>query len=175
MWAWEPTARRWTTWVDAESFSGNKTDPADLRRLWLWSPWPPPLEDDSDDLPPMPRVSTISSKSSSDRCFLPLKRLLMKNSFEGRFDLVSLCPCPSSMQYPWTRCRIMLAQAFSKSCWSRTFSSSAWFFSSSSWLCPSSSWLCPSSSWLCPFSSPSFISSKMLSAEKHWWKKREHN
>ena len=64
----------------------------------------------------MPMLSAISSKSSSDRRSFSWKRSLMKNSFEGSFGSVSLCPCPSSIQYPFTRCRIMLAQAFSKSC-----------------------------------------------------------
>ena len=110
----------------------------------------------------MPRIFKISSKSSSDRCFLSLKRSLIKNSLEGREDSVSLCPCPSSIQNPCTRCSTMLAQACSNSSWLRAFSSSLWS-------CPSS-WPCPSSSSWCSSSS----SSKMLSAEKHYKNIKEY-
>ena len=150
-WPWSSTARRWTTWDAADSCCGNNT-PADLRRLWLW-PWSwPPLDDDADDSGffAMPRLSVIFFKSSSDRWVFPLKISLMKNSFDGSFDPVSLWPCPSSIQYPCTRWRTMLAQAFSKACWSR-------LFSSSSWCSPACS----------PWCSSSLISLMMLSAEKH--------
>ena len=147
-WSWGSAARRWRAWDAAEA------DPADLRRLWLWSSWPPLNDETSEVLEglPMLRLSAISSKSSSDRWLFPLKRLLMKNSCEGSSDSDSLCPWPSWIQYPCTRCRMMLAQAFSKLCWSR-------IFSPSSWCSPP----CSSSSW----SSSSSISLMMLSAEKH--------
>ena len=150
-WPWESAARRWTTWEATDPCCGSRTDPADLRRLCLWPSWPP-LADEVDGLEglPMPILSAISSKSSSDRRSFSWKRSLMKNSFEGSFGSVSLCLCPSSIQYPCTRCRIMLAQAFSKSCWLRTFSSSSWCSS------PCSSWCSPSSNSL-----------MILSAEKH--------
>ena len=158
-WAWScgSTARRWTLCDSAKFFCGKTADTsADLRRLWS-CPWSwLSLEDeavDSEDFFPIPRLSAMLSKTSSVRYFLPLKSSLMKDSFDGRLGLVSLCPWPSSIQYPLTKCRIMLAQAFSKSCWSRTFSSS---------------WLCSPSSWWWPSSSPSSISLKMSSAEKHW-------
>ena len=152
LWVWESTARRWRLRDAADSSCDDTADAADLRCLWLWPSWLS-LEDeavDSEDIFPIPRLSAMLSKSSSERCSLPLKSSLMKNSFNGRLDLVSLCPWPSLIQYPLTRCRIMLAQAFSKWCWSRTFSSS--------WLCSCSPWWWPSSS----------ISLKMSSPEKHW-------
>ena len=158
LWVWESTARRWRLWDAADSSCDDTADAADLRRLWLWQSWLS-LEDeavDSEDFFPIPRLSAMLSKPSSERYFLPLKSSLMKNSFDGRLDLVLLCPWPSLIQYPLTRCRIMLAQAFSKSCWSRTFSSS--------WLCSPSSWWWPSSS----------NSLKMSSAEKHWKYKEEY-
>ena len=153
--AWESTVRRWRVWDAADSSCDDTADGADLRRLWLCPSWLS-LEDEAidwEDFFPIPRLSAMLSKSSSERYFLPLKSSLMKDSFDGRLDLVSLCPWPSSIQYPLTKCRIMLAQAFSKSCWLRTFSSS---------------WLCSRSSWWWPSSSPSSISLKMSSAEKHW-------
>ena len=158
LWVWESTARRWRLWDAADSSCDDTADAADLRRLWLWQSWLS-LEDeavDSEDFFPIPRLSAMLSKPSSERYFLPLKSSLMKNSFDGRLDLVLLCLWPSLIQYPLTRCRIMLAQAFSKSCWSRTFSSS--------WLCSPSSWWWPSSS----------NSLKMSSAEKHWKYKEEY-
>ena len=118
----------------------------------------------------MPRTSKIPSKSSSDRCFLSLKRSLRKNSLDGREDSVSLCPCPSSIQNPCTRCSTMLAQACSNSSWLRALSSSC--PSSPSWCSWSwCSWSCPSSSSWCSSSS----SSKMLSAEKHYKNIKEYN
>ena len=158
LWVWESTARRWRLWDAADSSCDDTADAADLRHPWLWPSWLS-LEDeavDSEDFFPIPRLSAMLSKSSSERYFLPLKSSLMKNSFDGRLDLVLLCPWPSLIQYPLTRCRIMLAQALSKSCWSRTFPSS--------WLCSPSSWWWPSSS----------NSLKMSSAEKHWKYKEEY-
>ena len=153
--AWESTVRRWRVWDAADSFCDDTADGADLWCLWLCPSWLS-LEDETidwEDFFPIPRLSAMLSKSSSERYVLPLKSSLMKNSFDGRLDLVSLCPWPSLIQYPLTRCKMMLAQAFSKSCWSRTFSSS---------------WLCSPSSWWWPSSTRSSISLKMSSAEKHW-------
>ena len=153
--AWESSVRRWRVWDAADSSCDDTADAADLRRLWLCPSWLS-LEDEAvdwEDFFPIPRLSAMFSKSSSERYFLWSKSSWMKNSLDGRSGLVLSCPWPSLIQYPLTRCRIMLAQAFSKSCWLRTFSSS---------------WLCSPSSWWWPSSSPSSISLKMSSAEKHW-------
>ena len=181
---WESAARRWIVW-DFNNFCCDKKS-VDLRRLWSW-PWPwsecSSLEDDAVNGSPILSAFVIFSKSSSKRWVLLPKISFKKNSLDGNFDSVPLCACPSSIQNPWTRWKIMLAEAFSKSCWSRDFSSApwcsscAWPFSSCAWPCSSCAWPCSSCAWPCsscawPCSSSScsssFTSLKMLFAEKHW-------
>ena len=165
-WSW--AARRRIVW-DLNNFCCDKKS-VDLRRLWSWPlswPWSwsecSSLEDDAVDGSPILSAFVIFSKSSSKRWVLLPKISFKKNSLDGNFDSVPLCACPSSIQNPWTRWKIMLAEAFSKSCWSRAFSSAPWC-SSCSWPCSSCAWPCSSSSSC----SSSFTSLMILSAEKHW-------
>ena len=144
--SWGSMVRRWILW-DFNNFCCDKRS-VDLRRLCLcaWSECLS-LEDDAVDFSPIPSTLVIFFKSSSERWVLLPKISFKKNSLDGNFDSVSLCACPSSIQNPWTKWKIMLAEALSKSCWSRDLSSAPW-------------WPCSSSS--------SFTSLKMLLAEKHW-------
>ena len=158
-WSWVPdpcpwgsAARRWIIW-DFNDFCCDKKS-VDLRRLCLWSSswsWSECSSlDDAVNGSPILSAFVIFSKSSSERWLLLPKISFKKNSLDGNFDSVPLCACPSSIQKPWTRWKIMLAEAFPKSCWSRA----PW--------CSSCSWPCSSSSC------SSFTSLMMLSAEKHW-------